>query len=72
MLFDDGSEIRDKHFRARLQLASLLIRQEAAGRICGTCRHYRGSWCAEQKNIEGQPLAILYPDAPACKEHENP
>jgi hypothetical protein len=47
-----------------------VIKREAAGRVCGSCKHLRQRWCAEKRNIDGNELVVLYPGAVACGQHE--
>ena len=53
----------------KLRAAVKAIRSEASGNTCGDCVYYRGNWCARNINVEGTPLAILYPSATACRSH---
>jgi hypothetical protein len=47
-----------------------VIKREAAGRVCGSCKHLRDRWCAEKRNVDGNDLQVLYPHAVACGQHE--
>lgn len=58
----------DKTFFKKLRKAAESIRKDANGKVCGTCMYARESWCSENLNIEGEPLTILYSDAPACRD----
>lgn len=59
----------DKLFQHRLALAAKEIRAQAAGRTCGSCQHFAGSWCALQISAENAPLKIYGPEAVACEGH---
>lgn len=54
----------------KLASAAAEIRREADGRVCGDCKHLRQSWCSVKQNIDGNNLAVLYPHAVACGQHE--
>lgn len=66
----DPLENQNEVLKARLANGLALIIQEANGRTCGTCAHYRGDWCAEIVTDKGDALMIVYPTAIACSSHE--
>lgn len=69
---DAINDIKDKVFKRQLREAAASIKADANGKTCGECKHYRESWCADQKSISGMPITILYPTAVACKEFSAP
>jgi hypothetical protein len=46
------------------------IKHEADGRVCGSCKHMRARWCSTKRNVDGNDLAVFYPHAIACGQHE--
>lgn len=57
---------RSREFEGKLRRAAASIREDADGRTCGGCLHWRDGWCGERINIEDSPLVVLGPGAVAC------
>lgn len=66
----DPADAETEMFTDKLSRAAAEIKNDAKGRVCRDCQSIRDGWCAAQLNINGNKLAVLYPNAVACDRFE--
>lgn len=66
----ESVEDRRKRFDRKLKRAAREIREEAQGRICGTCRFYQSGGCQHIMQPIDDMAVYHPPEAVACGHHE--
>lgn len=63
----DPFDKKAAEFTGKLAAAATSIRRDAEGKTCGECQYLQDSWCSHETNIDGDALAVLTRQAPACR-----